>query len=70
MSSRKKDSRDTDADARDERLSQAIDAVTATFGPGAILFGIQGDGRIRSSHEQQSPHYTTRWSEIPKVSVK
>ena len=62
--------RDTDADERDERLSQAIDAVTATFGPGAILFGIQGDGQIRNSHEQQSPHYTTRWSEIPKVSVK
>ena len=62
--------RDPDADERGERLSQAIDAVNATYGPGSVLFGIQGDGRIRSSREQQSPHYSTRWQEIPKVSVK
>jgi len=62
--------RDPDMDERDEKLSQAIDAVTAAYGPGAVLFGIQGDGRIRSSREQQSPHSSTRWSEIPKVTVK
>ena len=62
--------RDADADARNERLSEAIDAITATFGQGSVLFGIQGDGRTRSAREQQSPHYTTRWNEIPKVTVK
>ena len=62
--------RDADADARSERLSRAIDEITVSFGPGAVLFGIQGDGRTRSAREQQSPHYTTRWSDIPKVMVK
>jgi DNA polymerase V len=62
--------RDADADQRSERLSQALDAINATYGRGSVLFGIQGDGRTRSAREQQSPHYTTRWSEIPKVTVK
>ena len=62
--------RDADADLRDERLSQAIDTLTAAYGPGTVLFGIQGDGRVRSARQQQSPRYTTRWAEIPKVTVK
>ncbi len=55
---------------RDAHLSQSIDEITRNFGPGAVLFGIQGDGRIKMSREHQSPHYTTRWDDIPKVSVK
>ena len=62
--------RDADADARSERLSRAIDSLTHTYGPGTVLFGIQGDGKVQSAREQQSPRYTTRWSEIPKVTVK
>ena len=62
--------RDTAADERQERLSQTLDALTASYGPGAVRFGIQGDGKVKSAREQQSPHYTTRWSDIPKVSVK
>ncbi len=62
--------RDPDTDARDARLSQAIDAINATYGRGSVLFGIQGDGQVQSAREQQSPHRTTRWSEIPKVTVK
>jgi DNA polymerase V len=62
--------RDADADARSERLSQAIDTINATYGRGSVLFGVQGDGRTCSAHEQQSPHRTTRWSEIPHVTVK
>ena len=62
--------RDADADARSERLSCAIDSLTRTYGPGTVLFGIQGDGKVQSAREQQSPRYTTRWSEIPKVTVK
>ena len=62
--------RDADADERSERLSQAIDALTATYGTGTVRFGVQGDGRVHSAREQQSPRRTTRWSEIPKVSVK
>jgi len=62
--------RDTDADEREARLSQALDALASAYGPGKVRFGVQGDGKVRSAHEQQSPRYTTCWSEIPKVSVK
>ncbi len=59
------------ADAeKDERLSGTIDAINRTLGPGSILFGIQGDGRFHMTQEHKSPHYTTRWTELPKVSVK
>ena len=62
--------RDADADERNERLSQAIDSLTAAYGPGTVLFGVQGEGKVQSARQQQSPRYTTRWSEIPKVTVK
>ena len=62
--------RDAEADARDERLSRALDTISATYGPGTVLFGIQGDGKVQSAREQQSPRRTTRWSEIPHVTVK
>ena len=62
--------RDVEADERDARLSKAIDSLTTSYGPGTVLFGVQGDGRVRSARQQQSPHYTTRWPDIPKVSVK
>ena len=55
---------------RDSRLSSAMDAINHTFGRGAIKMGAQGSGKIKSSSESQSPHYTTRWSDIPKVTVK
>lgn len=59
------------ADAeKDERLSGTIDAINRTLGPGSILFGVQGDGRFHMTQEHKSPHYTTRWTELPKVSVK
>ena len=61
---------DEKADSRDARLSESIDAINRTYGRGAILFGVQGDGRIKMSREHQSPHYTTLWSDIPKASVK
>lgn len=55
---------------KNERISSSIDTLNRNFGPGTILFGIQGDGHIKMSREHQSPHYTTLWSDIPKVSVK
>ena len=61
---------DTESQERDTRLSRSIDEINRNFGRGAVLFGIQGDGRIKMSREHQSPHYTTLWSDIPKVSVK
>ncbi len=62
--------RDPEADARDARLSRALDTLTATYGPGTVLFGIQGNGRVQSARQQQSPRRTTHWGEIPHVTVK
>ena len=59
-----------DVAERAERLSSAIDALNGTFGPGTIRFGIQGDGTVFSARDHQSPHYTTRWDDIPCVTVK
>ena len=50
-----------------ERLSSAIDTLTAAYGRGIVRFGTQGDGRILSNREHQSPRYTTQWGELPKV---
>ena len=52
---------------RDGRLSSVIDTLSATYGRGIVRFGTQGDGRIFSSREHKSPHYTTPWSDLPKV---
>ena len=62
--------RDAEEDARQARLSEAIDSVTAVYGPGALRFGVQGDGQIRMARERQSPHYTTLWKDIPKVTIR
>ena len=61
---------DSDSQEKDSRLSRSIDEINRNFGRGAVLFGIQGDGRIKMSREHQSPHYTTLWSDIPSASVK
>ena len=61
---------DEAAEAKDARLSASIDEIKRSFGSQSILFGIQGDGRIKMAREHQSPHYTTLWSDIPPASVK
>ena len=61
---------DSESEARDARLSASIDEIKRSFGSQSILFGIQGDGRIKMAREHQSPHYTTLWSDIPGASVK
>ena len=61
---------DHDALLRDEHLSQSIEAINRSFGSGSVLFGVQGDGCFHMAQEHKSPHYTTRWSDIPSASVK
>jgi DNA polymerase V len=61
---------DTQAIEREQKITSALDSINATFGQGTIRLAIQGSGKIKSSSDKQSPHYTTRWSDIPKVSVK
>lgn len=55
---------------REHKITSALDAINAAFGKGTIKLAVQGSGEIKSSSENQSPHYTTRWSDIPLVTVK
>lgn len=61
---------DTEALEREHRITSALDAINSIYGDGAIKLAVQGEGRIKTTSEKQSPHYTTRLSDIPKVSVK
>ncbi len=61
---------DEAAEEREASLSATLDSIHRTFGAGAILFGVQGDGRFHMSQEHKSPHYTTLWSDLPIVTVK
>ena len=61
---------DTEAIEREQKITSALDAINATFGKGTIKLAVQGSGKIKTSSENQSPHYTTRWSDLPKVIVK
>ena len=55
---------------KDHKITAALDAINVSFGRGTVKFAVQGSGRILSSSENQSPHYTTLWSDIPCASVK
>ena len=61
---------DTEAVEREHRITTALDAINGTYGRGTVKLAAQGSGHIKSSSEQQSPHYTTRWDDIPTVTVK
>ncbi len=61
---------DSQATEREHRISSALDAINGTFGRGTVKLAAQGSGRIKSASEKQSPHYTTLWDDLPKVTVK
>lgn len=61
---------DSKAIEREHRISSVVDSVNGNFGKGTLKFAVQGSGRIKSLSEKQSPHYTTRWSDLPTVTVK
>lgn len=61
---------DSEAMDREQKITSALDVINGTFGRGTVKIAAQGNGHIRSSSERQSPHYTTLWEDIPKVSVK
>ena len=61
---------DTEALEKEHRITSALDAINRIHGEGAVKLAVQGSGRIRSNSERQSPHYTTSWQDLPKVSVK
>lgn len=61
---------DTTALEREHRITSVVDAVNCNFGRGTLKFAIQGSGKVKSHSENQSPHYTTKWSDLPNVTVK
>ncbi len=61
---------DTETLEKEQRITSALDLINNTFGSGTVRLAVQGSGEIRSTRDNQSPHYTTRWSDLPKVSVK
>ena len=61
---------DTTNIEKEQKITSAMDVINATFGKGTVKLAAQGSGRIQSSSEKQSPHYTTLWQDIPTVSVK
>lgn len=61
---------DTEALEKEHKITSALDTINSVFGEGAIKLAVQGSGQIKTTSEKQSPHYTTRWCDIPKVSVK
>ena len=61
---------DTEAIERERKITSALDSINATFGKGTIKLAVQGSGKIKTASDNQSPHYTTKWSDLPKVSVK
>ena len=61
---------DTVSVEKEQKLTSVVDAVNKAFGRGTVKLAVQGSGKIKSSSEKQSPHYTTEWSDIPVVTVK
>ena len=61
---------DTESLEKERKITSALDVINGTFGKGVVKLAVQGSGRVRSQSESQSPHYTTRWNDIPTVSVK
>ena len=55
---------------QEQKITEALSAINSTFGDGTIKLAVQGSGSIKTTCQKQSPHYTTRWTDLPKVSVK
>ena len=55
---------------QEQKITAALSAINSTFGDGTIKLAVQGSGHIKNTCQKQSPHYTTRWTDLPKVTVK
>jgi DNA polymerase V len=49
-------------------LMEAVDRINDRFGRGSVGLGLSAkNAEWRMRQDQLSPHYTTRWKEIPNV---
>ena len=55
---------------QEQKITEALSAINSAFGDGTIKLAVQGSGHIKTTCQKQSPHYTTRWTDLPKVTVK
>jgi len=56
--------------AQADRLMGAMDAINQKMGRGSVYLAAQGTKRPWAMRQQfRSPAYTTRWSEVPKVTA-
>lgn len=55
---------------QEQKITEALSAINSAFGDGTIKLAVQGSGHIKTTCQKQSPHYTTRWTDLPKVKVK
>lgn len=61
---------DVEHRAKEDKLSQVMDAIRVTYGNKALTLGAQGNAKPLAQSNNQSPHYTTLWSDLPQVTVK
>lgn len=61
---------DVKAQEKEHKLTAVLDSVNRAFGKGAVKLAVQGSGKIKSASENQSPHYTTLWSDLPTATIK
>ena len=53
-----------------DRLMKAIDRINDRFGRGAVGLGLSAkNAEWRMRQDRLSPHFTTRWREIPRVRI-
>ena len=57
---------DQDALEREHCLMETIDRINALYGRGSLRMGICSD-EIKATRKLQSPHYSTRLEDFPKV---
>lgn len=52
---------------KENRLMKAMDHINGSYGKGTVKLGSLGCGCIKNTHDHESPHYTTKCEDFPKV---
>lgn len=54
---------------RHRRLMSAIDDIRRRAGDGSVIVASEGLAEVKANSAHRSPAYTTRWSDLPIVSL-
>lgn len=55
---------------KEGRLMKAVDLINNLQGENTVRMAVQGGGKAVSLSEHRSPNYTTKWSDIPVVTIR